>query len=62
MPSMEEAKEVQCEGCPQCEDSVDPSALAAAVRHVRKELNANLDEIEAAALAAQSIERRVTGL
>lgn len=66
MPSMEEVNQVSIKHpdgvCARCDDSLTPLALLPAVRHVRRELNAKLDEIEAAALAAQSIERRVTGL
>lgn len=83
MPNMEETKEANLsnlsgDGCQQCDDSVLPSALLAAVRYIRKELlgmpalqsmkgithagQEKLDDIEEAALTAQSIERRVTGL
>lgn len=48
--------------CAKCDDSLTPLALLPAVRHIRRELNGKLDEIEAAALDAQKIERRVTGL
>ena len=48
--------------CAKCTDTLLPVALLPAVKYVRRELNAKLDEIEAAAQEAQRIERRVTGL